>query len=321
MKRITHWGMIVQTDVSLRSDIAARGKARRAKKLRRYDWPWVLLFLGPNLVLFLVFMAFPVFYGLYMSFFKWNIIGTPHFIGLSNYTHFFQDPLTSQLARNSLYYLFGSAIPIVALSLLSAILLNAVTRFTAFWRGIYFLPLVTSPVAAAAVWRWLYAKDNGLVNYFVTRFGVSAHDWLYNTTWAMPSLIIVTIWMALPFNTILYLAGLQEIPRELYEAAEIDGASGWQQFRSITIPLITPTTFFVVLTTIVHVLFGSFDIVNVMTQGGPLNATNTFIYNIYQNAFQFFQFGYASAQSYLLFLVVFVFTLVNWRVQRKWVHY
>ena len=266
-------------------------------------------------------MAFPVFYGLYMSFFKWNIVGTPHFIAFDNYVHFFHDPLTPQLAKNSMIFLIGAVIPIIVLSLLSATLLNAVTRFVSFWRGIYFLPLVTSPVAAAAVWRWLYAKDNGLVNYLVTRFGVSPHDWLYNTTWAMPSLIIVTIWLALPFNTILYLAGLQEIPRDLYEAAEIDGASGWQQFRSITIPLITPTTFFVLLTTIVYVLFGSFDIVNVMTKGGPLDATNTFIYNIYENAFQNFQFGYASAQSYLLFVVVFVFTLVNWRVQRKWVHY
>lgn len=306
------------TDASLQGRAAVGAKVR---KRGRSDWLWVLLFLGPNLALFLVFMAFPVFYGLYMSFFKWNVIETPRFTGLGNYLQFFRDPLTPLLAQNSLYYLLGCVFPIILLSLLSAILLNSVKRFTAFWRGIYFLPLVTSPVAAAAIWRWLYAKDNGIVNYLVTRFGVAPHDWLYNTSWAMPALIVVTIWMALPFNTILYLAGLQEIPRDLYEAAELDGASGWQQFRKITVPLITPTTFFVLLTTIVHVLFGSFDIVNVMTQGGPLNATNTFIYNIYQNAFQFFQFGYASAQSYLLFIVVFGFTLVNWRVQKRWVHY
>jgi len=311
----------VATDASLQGRAAVGAKVRLTRKRGRSDWLWVLLFLGPNLALFLVFMAFPVFYGLYMSFFKWNVIETPKFTGLGNYLQFFRDPLTPLLAQNSLYYLLGCVFPIILLSLLSAILLNSVKRFTAFWRGIYFLPLVTSPVAAAAIWRWLYAKDNGMVNYLVTRVGVAPHDWLYNTSWAMPALIVVTIWMALPFNTILYLAGLQEIPRDLYEAAELDGASGWQQFRKITVPLITPTTFFVLLTTIVHVLFGSFDIVKVMTQGGPLNATNTFIYNIYQNAFQFFQFGYASAQSYMLFIVVFAFTLVNWRVQKRWVHY
>ena len=219
-----HWGM-TRANGPLSSTRCRREwhkpRTRKAKKLRRYDWPWVLLFLGPNLVLFLVFMAFPVFYGLYMSFFKWNIVGTPHFIGFSNYVHFFHDPLTPQLAKNSMIFLIGAVIPIIVLSLLSATLLNAVTRFVSFWRGLYFLPLVTSPVAAAAVWRWLYSKDNGLVNYFVTRFGFAAHDWLYNTTWALPAIIIVTIWLALPFNTILYLAGLQEIPRDLYEAAEI----------------------------------------------------------------------------------------------------
>jgi len=310
----------VQTEVFPRDAIAGK-EARKERKRGRNDWAWALLFLGPNLALFLIFTAFPVLYGLYMSFFKWNIVGAPQFTGLANYARFFSDPLTPQLARNSLYFLVGSVIPIVVLSLLIAVLLNAVTRFTSFWRGIYFLPLVTSPVAAAAIWRWLYAKDSGLVNFFVTRIGAPPQDWLYSITWAMPALIVVTIWTSLPFNTILYLAGLQEIPKDLYEAAEIDGASGFQQFRSITLPLITPTTFFVLLTTIVHVLFGSFDIVNVMTQGGPLNETNTFIYNIYQNAFQFFQFGYASAQAYIIFVVVFVFTLMNWRLQRKWVHY
>lgn len=311
----------MRTDLSLPAREATSRRLPRVSKYRYRDWPWVLLFLGPNFVLFVAFLAFPVAYGLYISFFKWNIIETPTFIGFANYWRFFTDPLTPKLATNSLYYLGGTVVPIIVLSLVNAVLLNAVKRFIPFWRGLFFLPLVTSPVAAAAVWRWMYAKDNGLVNYFVTRLGVSPQDWLYNTTWAMPALIIVTIWLALPFNTILYLAGLQEIPEELYEAASLDGASTWQQFRRITVPLLTPTTFFVFLITVISVLFGSFDIVNVMTQGGPLNSTNTFIYTIYQNAFQFFQLGYASAQAYLLFVVVFIFTLINWRLQKKWVHY
>ncbi len=309
------------TNASARAAKTVGRRLPRAGNYRYRDWPWVLLFLGPNFVLFVAFLAFPVAYGLYISFFKWNIIETPIFTGLANYRHFFTDPLTPTLARNSLYYLAGTVVPIIALSLANAVLLNSVKRFVAFWRGLFFLPLVTSPVAAAAVWRWMYAKDNGLVNYFVTRLGVAPQDWLYNTTWAMPALIVVTIWLALPFNTILYLAGIQEIPQDLYEAAALDGASSWQQFRKITVPLLTPTTFFVFLITVISVLFGSFDIVNVMTQGGPLNATNTFIYTIYQNAFQYFQLGYASAQAYLLFVVVFAFTMLNWRLQKKWVHY
>ena len=311
----------MRTDASLAAREAADRRLPRAWKFRYRDWPWVLLFLGPNFVLFVAFLAFPVAYGLYISFFKWTVIETPVFIGLANYRRFFTDPLTPTLAKNSLYYLAGTVVPIITLSLANAVLLNSVKRFVAFWRGLFFLPLVTSPVAAGAVWRWMYAKDNGLVNYFVTRLGIAPQDWLYNTTWAMPALIVVTIWLALPFNTILYLAGIQEIPQDLYEAAALDGASAWQQFRRITVPLLTPTTFFVFLITVISVLFGSFDIVNVMTQGGPLNATNTFIYTIYQNAFQYFQLGYASGQAYLLFVVVFIFTLINWRLQKKWVHY
>lgn len=285
------------------------------------DWPWAILFLGPNLVLFAVFMAYPVFYGLYISFFDWKIVQPPTWVGLANYQRFFTDPLTPRLIWQSIYYAVGSTIPLVLLALGCAVLLNMVTRTRYLWRGIYFLPLVSSPVAAAAVWSWLYAKDQGLINYFLIKLGLMRIDWLYDTTWAMPALIVMTVWKLLPFNTILYMAGLQEIPGHLYEAAAIDGASRWRQFRDITIPLVTPTTFLVLLITAMNMLFGSFDLINVMTAGGPLQSTNVFIYNIYQNAFQYFQMGYASAQAYILCVVVFALTVANWRLQRKWVHY
>lgn len=305
---------------SLKAIPAVKARSWVRPSMQR-DWPWAILFLGPNLVLFAVFMAYPVFYGLYISLFDWKIIQPPRWVGLDNYIHFFHDPLTPKLIWQSLYYAIGSTIPLVALALLCAVMLNAVIHGRYVWRGIYFLPLVTSPVAAAAVWTWLYAKDQGLINYFLVKLGGSRIDWLFDTTWAMPALIIMTIWKLLPFNTILYLAGLQEIPAHLYEAAAIDGASRWRQFRDITLPLVTPTTFLVLLITILNLLFGSFDIINVMTQGGPLQSTNVFIYNIYQNAFQYFRMGYASAQAYILFVVVFALTVVNWRLQRKWVHY
>ena len=165
-------------------------------------------------------------------------------------------------------------------------------------------------------------SDAGLINYILSKFGFGATDWLFNTDWAMPAVILMTVWKLLPFNTILFLAGLQEIPVHLYEAAEIDGASSWRRFRDITIPLITPTTFFVLLITLFGLLFGSFDIINVMTQGGPLDATNVYIYNIYQNGFQYFDMGYASAQAYILFVVVLlILTVLNFRIQKRWVHY
>ncbi|HET8524709.1 MAG TPA: sugar ABC transporter permease [Thermomicrobiales bacterium] len=296
----------------------------RARRRAKRDWKsalWALLFLGPNLVLFFVFTVYPVAYGLYLSFFNYSVIKPATFAGLDNYSFFFHDTLTATLVKNSLYYAAGAIIPSMVLPLCIAVLLNNAGSLTKLWRGLYFLPLVTSPVAAAAVWKWLYAKDFGLINYGLRSIGIAPIDWLYSLNWAMPAVIIMTIWLLLPFNIILYTAGLQEIPREYYEAASLDGASSWRQFRNITVPLITPTTFFVLLTTMIGVLFGGFDIINVMTQGGPLDSTNILIYDIYQNAFQYFRMGYASAEAYLLFVFVFIVTVANWLFQKRWVHY
>jgi multiple sugar transport system permease protein len=192
------------------------------------EWPWALFFLAPNLILFLVFFAYPIVYGLYISLFDWKIIGPKKWVGLGNYVDFFGDDLTRKLLWNSIYYVVGSTVPLILLSLGIATLLNTVVYGKYAWRGLYFLPLVSSPVAAAAVWKWLYAKDQGLINYAFVQLGGDRIDWLYNTRWALPSLILMTIWQLLPFNTIVYLAGLQEVPRSLYDAAEVDGATGWR---------------------------------------------------------------------------------------------
>jgi multiple sugar transport system permease protein len=293
----------------------------RAWRVANRDWPWALFFIAPNLILFSVFFAYPVLYGLYISGFNWKIIGPKRWIGTKNYVDFFHNPLTPKLLWNSIYYVVGATIPLIVLALVSAVLLNKIVVGRYAWRSIYFLPLVTSPVAAAAVWKWLFAKDQGLINYVYVQFGGERIDWLYNTRWAMPAVIVMTVWKLLPFNTIIYIAGLQEIPSHLYDAAAVDGASGWRQFRDITVPMISPTTFFVLTITLFNLLFGSFDIIQVMTQGGPINSTNVFVYNIYENAFKFFKMGYASAQAYILFVVVFAFTMLNWFVQKKWVNY
>ena len=302
---------------------AARPTTRPAARRRiPRDWLWALLFLGPNLLLFLLFTFFPILFGFGVSFFRWTIIEPPVFVGLDNYTYFlYGDPLTPKVVRNSLVYTLG-ALPIsVLLPLGLAVLLNQGLRGTSFFRGLYFLPLVTSAVATATIFKWIYARQAGPINQLTGLFGIPRQDWLFDDRLVLPALIIATVWHRVPLNIIFYLAALQSVPRILYEAAEIDGANRWQQFRHITWPLVTPTTFFVLIITMINLLIGAFDMVNVMTQGGPLDATNVFVYNIYENAFEFFRMGYASAQAYLLFVVVFVATIGNWLLQKRWVHY
>jgi len=298
---------------------AARSNARR--RIPR-EWLWALLFLGPNLVLFLAFTFAPILFGLGVSFFRWTIIEPPVFVGIDNYTYFlYGDPLTPKVASNSLVYVLG-ALPIsVLLPLGLAVLLNAGLRGTAFFRGLYFLPLVTSAVATATIFKWIYARQAGPINQLTGLFGFPRQDWLFDERLVLPALIIATIWHRVPLNIIFYLAALQSVPRILYEAAEIDGANRWQQFRHITWPLVTPTTFFVLIITMISLLIGAFDMVNVMTQGGPLDASNVFVFNIYRTAFTYFQMGYASAMAYILFLVVLVVTMIQWWLQKRWVHY
>jgi multiple sugar transport system permease protein len=296
-----------------------RGRIKEKK-----DWKaglWALFFLGPNLILFLIFTAYPVAFGLYISLYNYSVLKPKRWVGLQNYDRFVHDPQTPDLIKRSIYYAVGATVPAVILPLVIAVLLTNAGGATRFFRALYILPIVTSPVAAAAVWKWMYAKDFGLINYGLRTVGGQPVDWLFNLNWAMPAVIVMTVWLLIPFNTILYTAGLQEVPRDLYDAAASDGASKFQQFRYITIPLITPTTFFVLLITMIGVLIGGFDVINVLTQGGPLHATDVLIYDIYVNAFQNFRMGYASAEAYFLFAAVLVVTLFNWTLQKRWVHY
>ncbi|MFN8524174.1 MAG: sugar ABC transporter permease [Chloroflexota bacterium] len=308
------------TTLQVPAGAAARSAARR-RGVRR-EWLWALFFLGPNLLLFIGFTAFPILFGFGVSFFAWNIIEPPEFVGLGNYyKFFFVDPLTPKVVRNSLVYVIG-ALPIsVLLPLGLAVLLNSGLRGIGFYRSVYFLPLVTSAVATATVFKWIYAKQFGVLNQLVGLLGVPRQDWLFDETLVLPALVVTAVWHRVPLNIIFYLAALQGVPRPLYEAAEIDGANRWQQFRHITWPLVTPTTFFVLIITTISLLLGAFDMVNVMTQGGPLDASNVLVFNIWRTAFVNFQMGYASAMAYVLFALVLAFTIFQWVMQRRWVHY
>ncbi|HLN14516.1 MAG TPA: sugar ABC transporter permease [bacterium] len=300
-----------------------RVRARPASgRRRRREWLWALVFLGPNLLLCLGFMFFPVLFGLGASFFNWNMIEPPKFIGLGNYSHFlFTDPLTPKVVGNSAYFVAGALPVTVLLPLGLAVLLNAPLRGMGWFRSLYFLPLVTSAVVTATIFKWAFAKQFGAFNEVVGLFGVSPQDWLFNQRLVMPSLILTAIWNRVPLNTIFYLAALQSVPRALYEAARIDGAGAWAVFRHIVWPLVTPTTFFVLIVTAINLLLGTFDMVSVMTQGGPLESSNVMVYNIWRTAFVYFQMGYASAMAYVLFVVVLSFTAGLWALQRYWVHY
>ena len=295
--------------------------ASRRRPIPR-DWLWAVVFLGPNFLLFFVFTAFPIVFGLAVSFINWNVVEPWHFAGLANYRKLlFGDPLTWKTLRITLIYTVGVVPSALAIALFLAILLNQRIRAMGLWRGIFFLPMVTSGVAIALVWKWLYAKQFGAVNALVGLFGVPPQDWLFNQTLVMPAIIVVAIWAALPVHIIFFLAALQGVPQDLYEAASIDGAGRWQQFGNVTWPLITPTTFFLLIITLIGSMTGGFDIVWNMTQGGPLDASDLFIVQLYRTAFVYFQMGYASAMAYALFVIILVVTVFQWRAQKRWVHY
>lgn len=303
-------------------EIATPSVRPRRDRLFRDESLWALFFLGPNLLLFLTFTAFPIVYGLALSFVHWNVLEPWTFVGLDNYQRFFfGDPLAGKVIFNTLYLTIGVLPPSMALALLFAVLLNQKIRGLAFWRGVYYLPMVTSAVAIGVVWKWVLSKQFGLLNAFLGLFGVTPQDWLFNETLVMPALILVSIWGSLPLKIIFYLAALQGVSPEYYEAAAIDGADSWQKFRHITWPLITPTTFFLVVISIIGLMTGSFDLIWTMTKGGPLDASNVITVHLYRTAFVYFDMGYASAMAYLLFVIVLIVTIAQWISQKRWVHY
>jgi multiple sugar transport system permease protein len=210
----------------------------------------------------------------------------------------------------------------MGLGLLIALLLNNQIRARGFFRTLFYLPVVTPLVIAAIIWKWVYNGDFGLLNYYLIQLGI-IHEpllWLADPNLAMPAVIITSVWKSVGFSMVVYLAGLQSIPEDYYDAAKVDGASIWRRFRDITLPLLTPTLFFLLITQFIA-SFQVFGIIYVMTRGGPANATSVYIYNLYQNAFAFGKLGYASAMAWILFVLLATFTLIQWKLQKRWVFY
>lgn len=279
---------------------------------------WLLL--SPALLLIGVFFVVPVVASLLLGFTDFDIyaladLDALRIIGLRNYQALLDSPLFWQALRNTCYFAFVGGPLSVAVSLAAALLVNArATRFKAFFRSVLFMPFVTTLVAVAIVWRYLYHPEYGLLNWALSFIGLGPVDWLGSASWAMPSIILVAVWKGFGYNMLVFIAGLQSIPEDLYEAARLDGATGWQQFRYITLPMLRPTMLFVAIITMVG-FFQLFAEPYVMTQGGPLRSTTSLVLLMYEEGFRWWRMGYAAAVAVVLFLLILAVTLVQRRVQ------
>jgi ABC-type sugar transport system permease subunit len=299
----------------------SRGVHGRASQAERREWLLFLLLVGPNLLLFAVFTYWPLIYNGYLSFVRWDMLAPVKlWVGLDNYTYLFTSPNFGQIMTNTLIFTVASVGLTCALGLLIALLLNQPLWGRNAVRSVIFSPVMLSGAAIGLVWSYIFDPRYGLLDVFLRWIGLRSPDWLLDTQWALPAVIIVYVWKNVGYAVVIYLAGLQAIPRELYEAALVDGATPWARFRHVTVPGLSPVLFFLVLTTILAG-FQTFDVIKVMTDGGPVNATTTLIYYLYQEGFVGFNAGRAGVAAVVLFLAMLTITLVQLRYTERTVTY
>jgi multiple sugar transport system permease protein len=297
-----------------------RGVRQVLHEMRR-EWT-AYLFNAPGLIVFLIFTVYSLYVSFTMSFHDWPLVGdAPRFIGLENYRDALADDEFVESLGHTVYFVVGTVVPTMALGLGLAMLLNSQIRGLGWFRTAYYLPTLTPLPIAALLWTWVYNADAGLANYYLEKVGLIDEPvfWLADRTTAMPAVIVMNIWAGAGFSMLVYLAGLQAVPQELYEAAEVDGANAWTKFRRITLPLLAPTTFFLLIINLVGAT-KNFATIFVMTNGGPPGpggSTTTVVYWIYQVAFRFYELGYASALAYILFILLFGFSFLQYRWYRK----
>jgi multiple sugar transport system permease protein len=270
----------------------------------------------PSLVGMFTFLMLPVISSFVLSFTEWDMIGDIGWVGFDNYLAALADPAVQAALRNTLVYILGYLPAVVVIALGLALLLNRRIRGRVVFRAIYFVPVVTSWVAVSLIWKWLLNPQYGLINFALSLVGIKGPGWLFDPAWAMAGVILTSVWKDVGFVTVIYLAGLQDIPEPLYEAAALDGATPWQRFWSITWPMLAPTTFFVTTISLIS-SFQVFDQVWIMTQGGPAGATSVMVELIYKNAFSYFRMGYASAISWILFALIFAITIAQNLLQKR----
>lgn len=279
------------------------------------------LFLTPAMTAIFIFFFLPVLAALVMSVTDFDIyslgdISRARFVGFSNYIDLFKNPLFWKALGNTCYFVLVGAPLSILISMLAAMALNSkMLRFKPFFRLTFFLPVVTTLVAVAVIWRYIYQTRFGLLNYLLSFVGINPVDWLGNPRWAMLALIVMAVWKGFGYNMIIFVAGLQNIPETLYEAARLDGANGWQEFRNVTLPLLAQTTGFITITTLIgYCQF--FAEPYVMTDGGPLNSTLSIVLMMYKEGFKFWRMGYSAAIAFILFGIILIITLIQLRIQK-----
>jgi len=290
-------------------------KKRRFKE----DTFWGIAFIVPVFLGFTLFALIPMLASLYFSLTEYNIYQPPEFIGLQNYVELFRDPLVGKSLVNTFYAMFSIPVSMI-LSYLIAVILCQKIKGLRFFQTMFYIPMVCSAVAVSLLWQWIFNADYGHLNYFLSLVGIDGPDWLVSAKWAMPAMIIQGVWGSLGVNIILYIAAIKNVPESYYEAAEIDGANWWRKLTRITLPCITPTVFFVLVTSLINAM-QDFTRFLVMTGGGPEFSTTTIVYYLYQSGFRYMQMGYASAMGWLVGIIIIIITVINFKMSDKWVQY
>ncbi|GLX66672.1 sugar ABC transporter permease [Paenibacillus glycanilyticus] len=290
---------------------------------RREQWAgWI--FIAPEVIGMLILSVFPLVCSLFLSLTEWNLVGgfsAIHFIGFDNFVNLFKDNHFIKALKNNVLFTVGTVPLTIVMGIILAALIHKKLHFKSYFKAAFFIPYICSTVAIAAVWQALYHPSKGPLNQLLMDMGMSHPPrWLVDTGFSLIAIMIIYIWQILGYQIIIFLAGMTNIPDELYEAATIDGASGMQQFRKITVPLLGPTTFFLVITSTIS-SFKVFDMIKFLTNGGPNYSSTVIVYQIYEEGFERFQMGYASAMSWVLFLIILLVTSVTWMTQSKKVHY
>jgi multiple sugar transport system permease protein len=283
---------------------------------------WVGFFLFPSLAGLLIFLIIPMLSSLVLTFYEWDPLIPTRFIflGLENYQTLIKDTDFWDALRHTLFFIVGY-IPLVLVSGLGvALLMNQKLIGRTFFRGAFFMPVISAWVAVALMWTWIFNPKFGIINYLLGLIGIIGPAWLYDPNWAMTAIILTSVWKDTGFIMILFLSSLQSIPNEYYEAAALDGANNWAKFRYITLPLLSPTVFFTLIISLIN-SFQVFDQVWIMTEGGPAGATTVLVQQIVNNSFRYGRMGYAATLSWVLFLIVFAVTIFQTRMQKNWVTY
>ena len=292
------------------------------QKARRSEWIWGYALLGPSLLLFLTFVAGPILSAFVLSFHSWNMLSSPDFVGGDNYRMLAEDSRLLKVLGNTFYFAVASVVAKMAIGVVMAQMVNSIRSkaVTSILESVYFFPILLPLSVIAMVWGLMFNTDFGVVNALLQSIGLSKIPWFTDMQWAMRSIILLDVWKGLGFYFIIFLVALRNVPKDFHEAAEIDGAGGWMKFWRISLPIISPSSFFLLITGVIGSL-QIFDSAYILTRGGPGDATRTFVLYLWETAFQKLNMGYGTALAVLLFVIVLIITLLQFVLGRRWVHY